>query len=60
MEKPTHIIPMNDSDTHAECKHCKCVPYVENVEGTEIIIHNSFDGREALEWAKEILRKWRK
>lgn len=43
--------------------HCKCKPRLELVTheiDTSIhalkVIHNSFDGREGLEWAKEILK----
>lgn len=35
---------------------CLCEPRTEQrKDGIWIIIHNSFDGREGLEWAREIL-----
>lgn len=66
-----HIYPVNDDDDHfLETEYdmanqlkciCKCSPKLEfhnNYEGYIVgvsIIHNSFDGREAVEWANEIL-----
>ena len=43
-----HIIPINDLEEHIESSTCKCNPTYCNKDG-EIIIHNSFDGRELLE-----------
>lgn len=53
-----HVHPINDAEEHdLEGTVCKCGPSVV-FEGAEIIvIHNSFDGREALEQAKEILNQ---
>lgn len=61
-----HIIPLNDLYEHSEIikNHlglliplCNCEPKVNTEYGTEnaIVIHNSFDGREGVEWANEIL-----
>lgn len=51
-----NIIPINDSKEHTEDSTCECCPMIVE-EGSEIIIvHNSFDGREAIEWAEEILK----
>lgn len=37
---------------------CLCEPRKEKQEsGVWLIIHNSFDGREGLEWTNEILNK---
>lgn len=52
-----HILPNNDSDTHIEKGYCKCEPKIEILEDRILIIHNSFDGREAVEWANEIINK---
>lgn len=52
-----HILPNNDSDTHIETSDCKCKPKTEVLEDRVLIIHNSFDGREAVEWANEIINK---
>lgn len=50
-----HILPINDSDTHEEATTCHCQPKVLNENGNMIVVHNSFDGREGVEWANEIL-----
>lgn len=54
------VYPLNDTHDHIlEMCPCPCKPRVEvaNDGITPVIIHNSFDGREAVEWAKEILDK---
>lgn len=50
-----HVTPNNDLKSHAESTTCFCNPRVEYINGNMIIIHNAFDGREGIEWAKEIL-----
>ena len=51
----THIIPLNDLKEHEDIS-CKCNPRTEILEdGDILIIHNSYDGREGLELANEIL-----
>lgn len=50
-----HTLPVDDIEEHEESSTCKCEPEVEKVEGDLLIIHNSFDGREAVEWANDIL-----
>jgi hypothetical protein len=64
--KVYHVYPVDDLEEHyLECVYpaighpycpCKCKPkFIE--EGDALIIrHNSFDGREGLEWVKEILK----
>lgn len=54
-----HIFPVDEEPQH-ELQHiyypfCKCLPTEEIVNGNLIITHQSFDGRESLEKAKEIL-----
>ena len=55
-----HIHPLNDikeHDTSDTGNTCHCEPTVR-VAGNEIFVtHNSFDGREGVEWANEILNK---
>jgi hypothetical protein len=51
-----HILPRNDSDIHEETSVCKCEPSVKITEGGVLIVHNSFDGRELIEQANEILK----
>lgn len=53
-----HIYPTNDLEEHdTESSQCKCNPKLEEIEDTGdfLIVHNSFDGREAVEMAKEII-----
>lgn len=52
-----HIYPNNDIKEHIlEGVNCPCEPKI-TTDGYDdvIIIHNSFDGREGVEWANEIL-----
>lgn len=65
------VIPLEDEAEHYEgviwgnlgfgdfpVSKCECHHRIETQEnGTFIIIHSSFDGREGLEWAKDILNK---
>lgn len=56
-----HVYPVDEEKEH-ELQHkfypfCKCLPRSEVKNGKLIITHNSFDGREGLEMAKEILNK---
>jgi len=45
-----NILPINDIKEHTEDTTCKCRPSAEILENGELmIIHNSFDGREAFE-----------
>jgi len=50
-----HVLPVDDLEPHEESTTCKCEPRVEHVNGNMVIIHNSYDGREGLEWTSEIL-----
>jgi len=54
-----HVHPVNDIEKHTlEGTQCKCSPEVMVSTDAEIVvIHNSFDGREGVEWANEILNK---
>lgn len=50
--QPTHNI-----EQRLIC-HCKCgATYKEEPNGAIIVIHNSYDGREGLEWVNEIFNK---
>lgn len=51
-----HVLPVNDEREHQELTTCHCNPRVIEENGELIVIHNSFDGREAVEWANEILK----
>jgi len=50
-----HLLPTDDLEEHKESSMCRCNPEVKIGEGGVLIVHNSFDGREGLELAKEIL-----
>lgn len=56
-----HVHPLNDIKEHDigdTGNTCHCEPKIIIQANSEIIIvHNSFDGREGLEWADEILKK---
>lgn len=49
------ILPVNDIKEHRESYVCHCLPEVKNESGNMIVVHNSFDGREGVEWVNEIL-----
>lgn len=54
-----HVTPINDAEDHDLSNNgntCKCNPQVLT-EGELIVIHNSFDGREGVEWANEIIKQ---
>jgi len=53
-----HVYPTNDLEQHdLEGTQCNCNPKVIIEPNAEIIIvHNSFDGREGVELANEILK----
>ena len=51
-----HIRPVDEED-HVDDMSCKCEPKKKIENGVSIISHNSFDGREALEEAMEVLKK---
>lgn len=65
MINSTHIIPIEDLQEHSEdmlvfmgipASKCACSPKIEPVTlDSCLVVHNSFDGREGLEMAKEIL-----
>lgn len=50
-----HVLPNNDLKEHRESYACHCLPEIKCEDGNMIIVHNSFDGREGVEWTNEIL-----
>ena len=59
-----HVYPVNDTQEHILiCVQnngligclCNCKPITDKIKN--VVIHNSFDGREAVEIANEILNK---
>jgi hypothetical protein len=64
--KVVHIYPQDEIDDHIifltyppigdAYSECVCCPTLESgPDGRLLVIHNSYDGREGVEWAKEIL-----
>jgi hypothetical protein len=51
-----HIIPEDDVKPHSESHLCECNPRIKFDAGT-IIVHNSYDGREGVEWVNELLNQ---
>lgn len=50
-----HIHPYDEPD-HLHCLNdCSCEPKLDERNGIMIFLHNSFDGREGVELANEIL-----
>jgi len=50
-----HVLPLGDTSEHAERRDCACLPRVEkptNPNDKTLIVHYSFDGREAFEYAE--------
>lgn len=54
------VIPVGDIEPHEESTTCKCEPKVIYENGEMIVVHNSFDGREGLEWFNEIIKNEKK
>lgn len=64
-DKVYHVYPVNDLEEHyLECVYpaigapycpCKCEPTWKEEGDALLIVHNSYDGREGLEWVNEIL-----
>jgi len=55
-----HVYPIDDlkeHDTTDTGNTCECNPQVIiEPDSSIIVVHNSFDGREAVEWFNEILK----
>lgn len=67
-ESIQHVYPVDDLQEHDLSCHpvlnwtgalcfCPCNPTYQSEGEGLIVVHNSFDGREGVEWAKEILNK---
>lgn len=52
-----HVLPVDDLKEHEESTTCECEPTVKWENDNIIVIHNSYDGREGIEWVNEILNK---
>jgi hypothetical protein len=45
-----NIVPVNDTKTHIESASCHCLPRIEDAKAGQLVIHNSYDGREMFEY----------
>lgn len=51
-----HVMPRDDARPHEEVTTCPCGTGIETqANGDIIVIHSSYDGREGLELAQNIL-----
>ena len=53
--EPLHVMPIDDEKEHHMKYFCGCDPRLIYESGTIIVVHNSYDGREAIEEANEII-----
>lgn len=45
------VLPLNDVREHNKCSHdCACMPHLEIIGATLLIVHNAFDFRHVVEW----------
>lgn len=47
--RSVHVIPVNDLKEHIEHRHCECSPKIIQEIGSDVVVHNSYDGREFME-----------
>lgn len=52
-----HVYPVSDLREHRLSHLCSCNPTITNEGYNMTCVHNSFDGREGVEWANELLKK---
>ena len=50
-----NVMPENDLKPHIESADCACEPTVEVIGASLLIIHNSYDHREIIEQAIDIM-----
>ncbi len=51
-----HVVPIDDDEEHELLRTCQCRPTAKAIDDiTVMIVHNSFDGREAYEEAMRVL-----
>ena len=56
-----HILPIDDLKEHTEGVDCQCNPEVRYADGDGVLpepicIHNSWDGREFIEQAEQLIK----
>lgn len=49
-----HVIPLNDLQEHTESVECACGPWMDG----SAIVHNSYDGREFRERARDYAKSF--
>ena len=49
----THVMPVGDTKEHTPHTYCHCKPLIDWKD--QLVIHNAFDHREAVEEANRIL-----
>lgn len=56
-----HVMPINDLKEHEESTTCACEPHCEwQPNGNLVVVHSSYDGREAIEEFNEIMNNPKK
>ncbi len=48
-----HVTPVNDTYSHEQSADCACDPSIEE----DVVVHNSYDGRELIEEANRIMNE---
>lgn len=43
-----YVVPLGDTDVHVS-PGCRCKPHAEIINGTAMLVHNAFDGRQNFE-----------
>ena len=49
-----HVLPVGEESEHSRSMSCQCKPRVECYK-RDLVIHNAFDGRQAVEEADRII-----
>ncbi len=52
-----HVLPNNDKKDHIESHNCLCYPTLTSEGYNFVCVHHSWDGREGVEWANEVLNQ---
>ena len=52
-----NVLPANDLEEHEESSACPCRPAVELINDELLVVHNSYDHREIVEQAYDVLEE---
>lgn len=55
-ENTWHVTPNGDLHPHTDTAECPCVPRIEYMDNGALVVHNSWDERELLEYTESIER----